>query len=206
MTRPTGATGPTQPDRPTQRAEPTQRPEPTQPAEPDAGSPAEPTGARLGGPADDAWRAWQKDVVDIVRSMPDGGSLTVAAAEADSRPVRVRRARLGGFIPAKHVVVSPWVRLTREEDLLRGACVGAESFGGSFPFSAEEDTALLTLGWHHPSVGDGHDYVHFWPDDVPQGPFLPLDEAQRAADMVAATFRRVLLAEGATGLPVLTRD
>ena len=126
------------------------------------------------------------------------GSLTLAAAEGDARPVRVRKARLGGFIPAKHVVVAPWVRLERDEDLLRGVCVGAESFGGSFPFSPEEDAALLTLGWHHQSAAEGRDYLRFWPDDVPQGPFLPLDEARRAAAKVAATFRQVLVGEGRT--------
>ena len=37
--------------------------------------------------------------------------------------------------------------------------------------------------------------MRFWPDDVPQGPFLPRDEAERAAAMVAATFRDVLAAD-----------
>ena len=62
--------------------------------------------------------------------------MTLAAAPADARPVLLRKARLGGFIPAKHDVVAPWVRLVRVEDHLRGHCVGAESFGGSVPLLA----------------------------------------------------------------------
>ena len=44
--------------------------------------------------------------------------------------------------------------------------------------------------------------MRFWPDDVPQGPYLPHEEAERAAAMVAATFREVL-APDAPGLPVV---
>ena len=84
------------------------------------------------------------------------------------------------------------MRLVRVEDFLRGHCVGAELIGAHFPMSPDEDDALLALGWHHPTPTDGEDYVRFWPDDVPQGPFLPRDEAERAAAMVAATFRDVL--------------
>ena len=179
--------------------DPTQRP-PGRPGEP-AGPPS------AGGPARDAaWRAWQAEVVAAVSALADGASLTLAAAEADARPVLLRKAHLGGFIPAKHEVVAPWVRLVRVEDHLRGHCVGAEAFGGPFPFSPDEDAALLALGWHHPGHGDGDDYVRFFPDDVPQGPFIPRDEAERAAAMVAATFREVLLGGDATGLPTISRD
>jgi hypothetical protein len=163
--------------------------------------PLEPRGSR-----DDAWGPWEAGLVEAIRSLPDGGSLTVAAAEGDARPVRVRKARLGGFVPAKHVAVSPWVRLERDDDLLRGICVGAESHGGEFPFAPEEDASLLGLGWHHQLAVEGHDYVRFWPDDVPQGPFLPIDDAERAAVVVAATFREVLLGERATSLPTVARD
>ena len=51
-------------------------------------------------------------------------------------------------------------------------------------------------------TGDGEDYVRFWPDDVPQGPYLPREEAERAVAMVAATFREVLALD-APGLPVI---
>ena len=73
------------------------------------------------------------------------------------------------------------MRLVRAEDFLRGHCVGAELIGAHFPMSPDEDAALVALGWHHPTPADGEDYVRFWPDDVPQGPFLPRDEAERAA-------------------------
>ena len=176
----------------------------TEAPRPDAGSAGEPSVAPpAAGP--DAWQAWTAALVDAVRSLADGASLTASAAEADARPVLLRKARLGGFLPARHAVLTPWVRLVRVEAHLRGHCVGAVTFGGSFPFSPEEDAALLALGWHHPGRGDGDDYVRFWPDDVPRGPFLPREEAERAAAAVAATFREVLLGADAAGLPTLTR-
>ena len=69
--------------------------------------------------------------------------------------MRLRKARLGGFIPAKHEIVTPWVRLERVEDFLRGHCVGAELIGAHFPISPEEDAALVALGWHHPTPAEG---------------------------------------------------
>jgi hypothetical protein len=150
-----------------------------------------------------AWAAWSTHLADVLTTLADRESVTVTGPEGSARPVRLRKARLGGFIPAKHEVVTPWVRLTRAEDLLLGHCVGAELIGAHFPMSPDEDAALLALGWHHPTPTDGDDYLRFWPDDVPQGPFLPRDEAERAAAMVAATFRDVL-AVGSFALPTLT--
>lgn len=154
-------------------------------------------------PDDVAWAAWAAHLADEVVRLADRASLTVTGPEGSARPVRLRKARLGGFIPAKHEVVTPWVRLVRAEDFLRGHCVGAELMGAHFPMSPEEDAALRALGWHHPTPTDGEDYVRFWPDDVPLGPFLPRVEADRATAMVAATFREVL-AVGATTLPAIT--
>jgi len=150
-----------------------------------------------------AWAAWSAHLADEVSRLADRGFLTVTGPPGSERPVRVRKARLGGFVPAKHEVVTPWVRLVRAEDFLRGYCVGAELIGAHFPMSPEEDAALVALGWHHPTPADGDDYVRFWPDDVPLGPFLPRDEAERAAAMVVATFRDVLAVE-ARGLPTTT--
>jgi type III secretion system-like peptide-binding chaperone len=150
-----------------------------------------------------AWAAWSAALADAVQGLAERASLTVTGPTGSARPVRRRKARLGGFIPARHEVVTPWVRLVRVEDFLRGHCIGAELIGAHFPLSPDEDAALLALGWHHPTPMDGEDYLRFWPDDVPSGPFLPRAEAERAAAMVAATFRDVL-AVGATDLPTLT--
>ena len=152
-----------------------------------------------------AWAAWTASLADAAQALTDGSSLTVSGPEDSARPVRLRKARLGGFIPAKHEVVTPWVRLARVEDFLRGHCIGSELIGARFPLSPDEDAALLALGWHHPTALDGPDYLRFWPDDVPQAPFLPREDAERAAAMVAATFRDVL-AVGAESLPTLTAD
>jgi hypothetical protein len=150
-----------------------------------------------------AWATWSTHLADALTGLADKASLTVTGPAGSERPIRVRKARLGGFIPAKHEAVTPWVRLARVEDFLRGYCVGAELIGAHFPMSRDEDAALVALGWHHPTPTDGEDYVRFWPDDVPLAPFLPRDEAERAAAMVAATFREVL-APGAEGLPTLS--
>jgi hypothetical protein len=179
----------------------------TVPPQPDAGSTGQPSGAPPagGGGGDAAWQAWAAALVDIVRALDDAASVTLTATPADARPVLLRPARLGGLLPARHEVVAPWVRLERSEDHLRGRCVGSESFGGPFPFSPEEDAALLALGWHRPGAGDGDTYVRFWPDDVPQGPFLPHAEAERAVAMVVATFRTVLLTDGGSAVPAVTQ-
>ena len=164
---------------------------------------AEQSPSSAGRPDAAAWAAWTASLADALPGLADRATLTVTAPAGSARPVRLRKARLRGFIPAKHGVVTPWVRLVRVEDFLRGHCVGAELMGAHFPMSPDEDAALLALGWHHPTPTDGEDYVRFWPDDVPQGPFLPRDEAQRAAAMVAATFREVLAVD-AEGLPTLS--
>ncbi len=135
---------------------------------------------------------WVARLRDEVRGLADGESLVVRAPASGARPVRLRRARLGGFIPARHESVAGWVRLVRSEDHLKGFCVGAEALGGSFPLSPEEDAALLALGWRRPDRREGTDYVRFWPDDVPQGRFLPQEEVERAVRMVQATFADVL--------------
>ena len=162
----------------------------------------EPSPSSTGQPDAVAWQRWSASLAERVTALGDRQSLTITGPQGSARPVRLRKARLGGFIPAKHEVVAPEVRLVRVEEFLRGYCSGAELIGGHFPLSPDEDAALLALGWHHPTPTDGEDYLRFWPDDVPQGPFLPREEAERAAAMVAATFREVL-AVGAEALPTL---
>ena len=100
--------------------------------------------------------------------------MTVTGPEAGARPVRLRKARLGGFIPAKHEVVTPWVRLVRAEDFLRGHCVGAELIGGALPDVARRGRRAARARLAPPGARPtASDYVRFWPDDVPLGPFLP---------------------------------
>jgi hypothetical protein len=141
-------------------------------------------------------------LLERVLALADGESVTLTASEEHARPSLVRKGRLGGFIPARHEVVAPWVRLERVEDHLRGQCVGPEALGGTFPLSPDEDAVLLALGWRHPGPGDGEHYVRFWPDDVAQGPFLPRDDAERAVEMVTATFQDVLAPTPESGADV----
>jgi hypothetical protein len=143
-------------------------------------------------PSEGEWADWSRRLGEAVRGLADGQSLTITAPSSAQRPVRLRKARLRGFLPAKHQMVAPWVRLTRSEDHLRGFCIGSDPDGGGFPLSPEERTALTDLGWHEPPPLEGPDCICWWPDDVPTGPYLPEDEARRAVTTVTETFRTVL--------------
>ena len=162
--------------------------------EPDAGNagPSPRPPHRAVGEQAATWAGWEADLAETVMTLADGEALTITSTRAESRPVLVRKGFLRGFVPAKHEEVEPWVRLARLEDHVRGTCVGSAGFGGRFPFSPEEDESLVDIGWRRPGAGDGTDYLRFWPDDVAQGPFLPLEEAQRVGAMVGRTFREVL--------------
>jgi hypothetical protein len=136
-----------------------------------------------------SWGAWEEILVTAVLGLADGESVTVEAPERAARMAKVERRMR--FLPAKRQLTRPWLRLTRMEDLLRGLCVGTEVFGAGFPWTPEEHAALLDLGWHS-SLADGPDYVRFWPDDVPQGPYLPRSDAKSAAAAAAVTVREVM--------------
>ncbi len=161
--------------------------------------------------AQPAWQAWESALVDAVLALPDGGSLTISPAAEHARPGRPRGTRVRFLVSARRRPVLPAVRLVRVEDHLRGHWAGAERYGGPFPWTRDEEDAITALGWHRPTVADGDDFIRFWPDDVPQGPYLPLEDARRAAAAVAQTFREVLAVtpdggqpEG--GLPAVRRD
>ncbi len=152
----------------------------------------------------DTWPAWEAALADAVQRLADGGSLTVAAPPGHTRMARTPgTTRLRWLLGGRRRPVAPSVRLVRVEEHLRGHWVGAERFGGWFPWTREEEDAILAAGWHRPTAGDGDDFIRFWPDDVPQGPFLPLEDARRAAGAVAATFRAVLGVTPDDGLPDL---
>ncbi|HYN30246.1 MAG TPA: hypothetical protein VES95_10320 [Dermatophilaceae bacterium] len=140
---------------------------------------------------DDPWDAWTAYLVPVLSALRDRESVLVAAPSSAARPHRRRKARLGGFLPARHEPVAPWVRLVRDEDHLRGWCVGPESTGGSLPMGPGEQEALLDLGWRRPGPADGEDLVRWWPDDVALAPYLPRADADAAAGTTAGTFRDV---------------
>ncbi|WP_392544947.1 TY-Chap domain-containing protein [Oryzobacter telluris] len=156
------------------------------------------------------WASWSRDLEQALLGLGDGESLTVTAPGSASRPSLLRKARLRGFVPAKHEQVAPWVRLTRREEHLRGFCIGSQASGGRFPLSDAERAALTDLGWHEPHQFEGEHLVRWWPDDVPNGPFLPDDDLRRAVAMVVATFRGVLAPptedHPAPALPTVTSD
>ncbi|MFL6176483.1 MAG: hypothetical protein ACJ715_07500, partial [Ornithinibacter sp.] len=58
-----------------------------------------------------AWDAWSTRLADALQGLADRASLTVTAPSGSARPVLLRKARLRGFVPARHEVVTPWVRL-----------------------------------------------------------------------------------------------
>ncbi len=161
--------------------------------------------AALPGPSEPpGWAEWEAVLTDAVLRLADAETLTLAAPGEHARMARTPgTARLRWLLGGRRRPVVPSVRLVRVEDHLRGHWVGAERFGGWFPWTREEEEAILAAGWHRPTAGDGDDFVRFWPDDVPRGPYLPRDDARRAASAVAATFRGVLGADPDGGLPQL---
>lgn len=152
---------------------------------PEADQPA-PTGPDL----ERDWATWRAAFVDDVLALEDGAALVVEAPGWAARPSR-SGSRLRLFSPPRRRLAAPTVRLVRVEEHLRAHCVAAVRSGGTFPWTREEEQALLAQGWHRPSLGDGDDLVRFWPDDVPEGPFLPRATAEHAVLAVARTFREV---------------
>ncbi|PKW27124.1 TY-Chap domain-containing protein [Phycicoccus duodecadis] len=149
--------------------------------------------ASPGDPAPTTWAAWEQHLVGAVLSLPDGGSVEVAAPPGHARLARASLGRrFRWLVGARRRPGSPSARLVRVEDHLRGHWAGAERLGGPFPWSREEVEAIQALGWHSPTATDGEDFLRFWPDDVAQGPFLPPEDARRAAAALAGTFRAVL--------------
>lgn len=155
-----------------------------------------------------AWQVWQAELVERVRRLADGEGLVL-----DPGPGHLRLARPTGrtglkvLVPGRKRPLAPRVRLVRSEDHLRGHLTGATRHGGPYPWTDDELVAIEGLGWHRPSVGDGEDFVRFWPDDVPQAPYLPLDDARRAVDVVGRTLRTLLPAPAdAPDLPPAVLD
>jgi hypothetical protein len=48
-----------------------------------------------------AWATWSTHLADALTGLADKASVTVTGPAGSERPIRVRKARLGGFIPAK---------------------------------------------------------------------------------------------------------
>lgn len=138
-----------------------------------------------------AWDVWVAEFALGLLDEPDRSTLVISAPRELARRRQTRPRRFFGLIPGSHEETAPWVELRRAEDHLTGRCVGSAAMGSGFPISEDEDAALLAIGWHHPSPGEGAAYVRWWPDDVPQGPYLPVEEGARAAQMVARTMREV---------------
>jgi hypothetical protein len=154
----------------------------------------------------DRWAGWTAHLVGLLRGLRHDRSVLVAAPAYAARPHLVRKARLGGFLPPRHEPVAPWVRLARDEDHLRGWCVGPEARGGTFPLGPEEQQALLALGWRRPGPAEGADLVRWWPDDVAVAPYLPRQDAEAAAGTTARTLREVFGVAEPTDLLVVEPD
>ncbi|GGL28447.1 hypothetical protein H9L10_03035 [Phycicoccus endophyticus] len=148
------------------------------------------------------WADWEAELVAAVLALEDGATVTAAAPVKHAR-MAATGGRLRWLAGSRRRPLLPTARLVRVEDHLRGHWTGSRRLGGRFPWTAAEEEALLGLGWHRPTVGDGEDFVRFWPDDVPGSPYLDPADATRAAAAVAATFGQVLGVEPDEGLPTL---
>lgn len=131
-------------------------------------------------------------LAEAVASLADGQSVLVDAGADLARPFRRRTSRLRRtLLGGTYEQVSPWIRLARLEDHVRATCVRLGEHDDGFPMSPDEMAGVLALGWHEPGPADGPDFVRFWPDDVPQGPYLPSRDREAAVDGALAVLREV---------------
>ncbi len=136
--------------------------------------------------ADPAWAAFVDDLVDRVRRLPDEGTLTVSAPESMARPCKPRVGLVQRVLGQRYTMTPAWVSLTREGDLVRARAVSDDPDLG-FPLNDEERAALAALGWRRGGPTDGPGVQRWFPDDLPNGPYLPLEDARAAAVAVAST-------------------
>ncbi len=140
------------------------------------------------------WADLAVELAGAIVALDDGSSLTVDVPER-ARPTAPRGGPLGRILGGRHVMVAPWVQFTRVEDLLRGSCVRGSERHDGFPMSAADQQAVVDLGWHVPRVEESSDFIRWWPDDVPQAPYIPGDLALVAAQAGLAVLAEVFGAE-----------
>jgi hypothetical protein len=76
--------------------------------------------------------------------------LVAGEPEPEADPARGFLVRLR----PRRAAPTRYVQLLRMDDLLLAEAVGAESFGGHYPFDPATDTAVRALGWSAPDVPD----------------------------------------------------
>jgi hypothetical protein len=150
----------------------------------------------------DSWTDLQQHLRTELLRLPDSGFVIASATGLPPRPTKVRHARFLGLVQPKYELHQPFVQFIRMEDHLMGECIGAERFGGLYPFSEAEHDGLLSLGWHVPHAAESRQYRRYWPDDVPQHPYLPEVEAQAASGLAILTLRDVIGCESPDSVQV----
>jgi hypothetical protein len=154
--------------------------------------------------SDAAWVGWRARLGDALLMLGEGGVLVLTASGLEPRRTVVRRARLRGLVPGRTEPMHAYLRLVRQEAMLRGECVAATEDGGRYPLTEEERARAADLGWHAPTtVGEVH-YVRWWPDDVPTDPYLPGPLLADAVTCVERTARLVFgcrTPDDVSGLP-----
>lgn len=139
-----------------------------------------------------SWAEVTERLEALLADLADGGAVLVDGGEGRARPYRVRGSRLRrALLGGRYRDVPPWVRLTRVEDHVRGTCVRMQDGDDGFPMSQQEAGAIVALGWHEPGPMDGGDFVRFWPDDIPNGPYLPPADRSVVARGALAVLREV---------------
>jgi len=119
------------------------------------------------------------------------GDVVVVPVPSVTRLHRVRPSRFLGLIPATDEDVSPWARVRRDENHAVAELIGSENFGGGFLFTELEEEQIDALGWRRPGNDpiEARVWNRWFPDDVAQAPYLPLSDAEAAANLVTRTLR-----------------
>lgn len=137
---------------------------------------------------DPDWSRFAADLERGIIALSDGQALTLTVRSSARRAV-TRKKSFYGLIPAKVSDIDPFIRLTRSEDHLRGACIGSPRTGGLFPYTDEEHDRLTELGWRATTRDETAHFVRWWPDDVTEEPYLPARLVHSAVGCAVATLQ-----------------
>lgn len=147
-------------------------------------------GANSPGADAHAWADVTAAMEARVGSLADRNRVLLSAPADLARPCRPKVSLVKRLLGQRYVHQSPWVSITREEDHALARCVSDHEALG-FPLSALERDSLLELGWRVGGPTDGPELQRWFPDDIPNGPYLPGSQAAAAASLAVATLREV---------------
>lgn len=118
------------------------------------------------------WEAVEERLSTTLADLPDGGTLIVGEPAPPPGPRQGLLRRRPKPPPVRYL------QYLRNGKDLACECVGATSFGGDWPLTSEQDTAICALGWRLPTDDSDAEPAPSYPN---YHRTVPLDEAGEAA-------------------------